>query len=463
MIDRAMAERVLGAALDNGADYAELFMEDSETNNLELTDGRVEKATSARTHGAGVRVLLGARSAYAYTSDTDEAELMKTARAAAAALPGNGRTSFAPFVPHAYETPMEKPFQNVENDARVQLIRSAAAAAKSVSNEISQVVTGYLDKVQRVLIANSEGRFVTDVRPRTRAYVRAVAMAGAEAQTGFEGPGCSMGFEAYKRAIDFDASAREAAKTAVTMLHARECPAGFMPVVIDGGFGGVIFHEACGHSLESTSVGRGNSEFCGRLGEKIAADCVTAIDDGTIPNAWGSINVDDEGNAPQRNVLIENGVLTGYLIDKLGGRQLDMPATGSARRQSYCFAPTSRMTNTYIAEGADDDEEMISSLDSGLYARKMGGGSVNPATGEFNFAVSEGYLIENGRIACPVRGATLVGKGADILLKIDRVGRNRRLGQGMCGSISGLIPVNVGQPRIRVSGITVGGKGGVRE
>ena len=239
-----------------------------------------------------------------------------------------------------------------------------------------------------------------------------------------------------------------AARTAVKMLHAPLCPSGMMPVVIDNGFGGVIFHEACGHSLEATSVAPGNSEFSGKLGQKIASDKVTAIDDGTLPNEWGSENIDDEGVPPTRLVLIENGVLKNYMIDRLNSRRMGMPVTGSGRRQGYMFAPTSRMRNTYIAAGEDSDSEMIATMGDGLYCRKMGGGSVDPSTGKFNFSV---------RIVHPVRGASLIGRGSEILMKIDRVGRNMQMAQGMCGSLSGSVPTNVGQPMIRVSSLTVGG------
>ena len=220
----------------------------------------------------------------------------------------------------------------------------------------------------------------------------------------------------------------------------------------------MIFHEACGHSLEATAVASNMSEFCGKLGQQIAAPCVTAIDDGTLPNEWGSENVDDEGTPTTKLVLIENGVLKNYMIDRLNSRRMHMPITGSARRESYAYAPTSRMRNTFIAPGCDDEAEMIATMGDGLYAASMGGGSVNPATGEFNFAVNEGYLIKDGKIAHPVRGASLVGKGGDILLQIDRVGKNMVMAQGMCGSQSGSVCVNVGQPMIRVTDITVGGR-----
>ena len=229
-------------------------------------------------------------------------------------------------------------------------------------------------------------------------------------------------------------------------------------MAIENGFGGVIFHEACGHSLEATSVAVGASQFAGKLGQKIAGDKVTAIDDGTIPNGWGSINIDDEGTPAQRNVLIENGVLKSYMIDKLNGRRMGMASTGNARRQGYLYEPTSRMTNTYIDNGPDRNEDIIASIEYGLYAKEMGGGSVNPATGAFNFAVREGYIIRNGKICEPVRGASLIGTGSEILQNIDMVGQNLDRGQGMCGSSSGSIPTDVGQPLIRVSRITVGGR-----
>ncbi|MEG1524294.1 MAG: TldD/PmbA family protein [Clostridia bacterium] len=462
MMDPNLAMEVLSRAQSGGADYAELFMEDTESTHIELLNDSVEKANYVRISGAGIRVLLGTRSAYAYTADLSPTALRDTAAAAAAALKGTKAEQGIVFSMQRYVTAQQIPFAFVSNDRRVALLKSAAKAARSTSAEVSQALAGYLDQVQRVMIASSDGILVYDERPRTRGYVRAVAMANAQAQTGFDGPGCCRGFEAYSGTIDLDAAGCTAANMAVTMLHAPECPAGVLPVVIDGGFGGVIFHEACGHALEATSVSKGNSVFCGKLGQKIASNCVNAVDDGTLPNEWGSINIDDEGTPAQRNPLIENGVLKGYLIDKLGARRMGMQITGSSRRQSYAYAPTSRMTNTFICAGNDSEDEMIQTVGEGLYAKKMGGGSVNPATGEFNFAVNEGYWIKNGQIVTPVRGATLVGKGADVLQKIDRVGPRMWMAQGMCGSISGSVPTNVGQPRIRVSGMTIGGKGGAK-
>jgi TldD protein len=309
-----------------------------------------------------------------------------------------------------------------------------------------------------VWIANSDGLFTSDRRVYTRINCSAVASDGTENQTGSCNPGAMMGFELFDNRVDPEKVGKEAADIAVTMLHAPVCPAGVMPVVIDNGFGGVIFHEACGHSLEATAVAFGLSEFCGKHGQQIAAPCVTAIDDGTLVGEWGSENIDDEGRPTTKLVLIENGILKNYMIDTLNAKRMNMAPTGSGRRESYAFAPTSRMRNTYIAAGTDDEAEMISTMGDGLYAKTMGGGSVNPATGEFNFGVNEGYLVKAGKIVSPVRGASLIGKGAEILMQIDRVGRDMQMAQGMCGSISGSVPTNVGQPMIRVKSITVGGR-----
>ena len=313
-----------------------------------------------------------------------------------------------------------------------------------------------LNVKQHVQISNSNGKLVQDTRIRTRMPVTAYAQDEKSMQSGFEGPGASMGLEFYDTTQPEDI-AKEAARIALVMLEAKDCPSGKMPVVIDNGFGGVIFHEACGHALEASAVSKDQSVFTNKLNTKIASDCVTAIDDGTIPNAWGSQNVDDEGNPQQKRVLIKDGELTSYMIDTLNGRRMNMASTGSSRRQSYKYEPTSRMSNTYIAAGKDKFEDLFKGIKKGLYAKKMGGGSVNPQTGEFNFAVNEGYMIIDGKITYPVKGASLIGNGAEILMNIDKVSDNLKRAQGMCGASSGNIPTDIGQPAIRVSSITVGG------
>ena len=458
MLKQQTASAVLDKALQTGGDFAEIFMEDRRNNDLVMRSGRIETVNSNRLHGAGVRVYSGLSSVYVYTNDTSEEGLLKCAARAAAAISGSEKLKPAAFdaSPHPNAHIIKEMPSAVEGRRKAEKLRAANAILKQYP-EVVQGIIGYTDSEQRVWIANSDGLFANDLRVYTRFRVSAVASNGSENQTGSSSPGAMQGFELFDRTVDPEMCAHRAARMAVTMLHAPLCPSGMMPVVIDNGFGGVIFHEACGHSLEATSVAPGNSEFSGRLGEKIASDKVTAIDDGTIPNEWGSENIDDEGVPPTRLVLIENGVLKNYMVDRLNSRKMGMPVTGSGRRQGYMYAPTSRMRNTYIAAGCDSESEMIATMGDGLYCRSMGGGSVDPSTGKFNFSVQEGYLVKDGRIVHPVRGASLIGRGSEILMKIDRVGRDMQMAQGMCGSLSGSVPTNVGQPMIRVSSLTVGG------
>ena len=459
---KEFAREVLDAALATGGDFAEIFREDNRAGSLQLIGGRVELLNSNRTHGAGIRVYDGLNAVYAYTNDTDREGLLRCAAQAASAIraqrKGNVRARgfITPDMPPPHVI-RQWPSQT-ETRRKLDILRAADAAARAVSTEIEQVSCTLMDSEQDVAICNSEGLYVEDTRVRTRLACAAIASDGTQKQQGHEAPGALMGYELFIAKVDPARVGREAAETARLMLHAPECPAGVMPVVIDNGFGGVIFHEACGHSLEATSVAFGMSVFCEKLGLQIASNCVTAVDDGTLPNEWGSLRVDDEGMPTNRLVLIENGILKNYMIDRLNARRMGMEPTGSGRRQSYAFAPTSRMRNTYIAAGMDDEREMIATMGDGLYAKKLGGGSVDPATGNFNFAVSEGYLVKDGKIMSPVRGASLIGKGADILMQIDRVGREMKMAQGMCGSSSGSVPVNVGQPMIRVRRMTVGGR-----
>lgn len=459
MLNKNLIEDVLNAALSTGGIFAEVFVEDRLNTSIGMVGGKVENTISGRDYGIGIRIFDGIKSVYAYTNDSTKENLIKVAKETAAAIKSSKKDiqinlmrNHINNIHNIISSP-----SNVQNLDKVNLMRRAYHAAKNYDDVISQVNVRYLDYEQNVLIANSEGLFTEDKRVRTRTFIEAVASANGEMQSGYFGPGAHMGFEFYEK-INIEEYAKEAARMAKTMVFAKPCPSGKMPVVIDNGFGGVIFHEACGHSLEATSVAKGTSVFTGKLGEKIASEVVTAIDDGTIPNAWGSQNIDDEGTPMKRNVLIEDGVLKGYLVDKLNGKKMGMPSTGSGRRQSYKYAPTSRMTNTYIATGKHSFEEIIANTEYGLYAKYMGGGSVNTATGDFNFAVAEGYLIKNGKIDKPVRGATLIGSGSETLKKIDMVGNNLAHGQGMCGSLSGSVPTNVGQPAIRVQSMTVGGR-----
>ena len=459
MISQEICLRVLQKAVSTGADYAEIFAENTINHSINMIASKVESIKDAVIAGAAVRVYKGLRSVMASTVDTSEAGLLRCAESAAEAL----GQSDAPMEIVLKERlfgdihPITIVPSSVSNREKVEILKSGYFAAKDYDNAVTQVSGTLLDVDHNILIASTEGLYTQDRQIRTRMSISAVADKGDGTQTGTCNPGARMGLELFD-SIDPKDIGLKAAKQAVTMAGAGYCPAGVMSVAIENGFGGVIFHEACGHSLEASSVAYGTSQFAGKLGQQIANTKVTAIDDGTIPNAWGSINIDDEGTPARKNVLIENGILKSYMIDKFNGRRMGMASTGNSRRQSYRFTPTSRMTNTYIAPGEDKNEDIIASIEYGLYAASMGGGSVNPVTGEFNFAVNEGYMIRNGKICEPVRGASLVGKGSEILHNIDMVGTQMEMGQGMCGSSSGSVPTNVGQPLVRVSTITVGGR-----
>lgn len=461
MLSKALLEDVINEALSTGGDFAEVFVEDRYNTSLYLIGGKIEDGMTGRDYGVGIRIFNGFNSIYVYTNDTRRENLLKVAKQGAMAIDKAKKDMILDLTRKDVVNlhPIKVMPHTVENTKKVDLMKRAYNAAKNYDDQISQVSVSYGDYEQNVLIANSEGLLVEDKRVRTRTAISSVASKDGEMQTGFFGPGAHMGFEYYDT-FNIEDYAKEASRIAKTMINAEHCRSGKMPVVIDNGFGGVIFHEACGHGLEATSLAKDLSIFNGKLGEQVASDLVTAVDDGTLKNEWGSANIDDEGTNTQKNVLIENGILKGYMVDKLNGLKMGMKSTGSSRRQSYKFAPTSRMTNTYIANGQSKKEEIIANTEEGLYAKYMGGGSVNPTTGEFNFAVTEGYMIKNGKIDKPVRGATLIGNGADVLKKIDMVGDNLWHGQGMCGSVSGSVPANVGQPTLRVSSITVGGRKG---
>ena len=459
MISREICQRVLQKAVSTGADYAEIYAENTVNHAITMIASKVDSVKDTVIAGAAVRVYKGLRSVMASTVDTSEEGLLKCAESAADAL-GQGTAAIDIVLKERLFGdihPVKIVPATVSNKEMVDILKTGYFAAKEYDEAVKQVTGTLLDVDHKILVANTEGLYTQDRQIRTRMSIATVADKGEGAQTGFFAPGRRMGLEMFDF-IDPKAVGIKSAKQAVTMAGAGYCPAGVMPVAIENGFGGVIFHEACGHSLEASSVAYGQSQFAGKLGQKIANEKVTAIDDGTIPGAWGSINIDDEGTPAQKNVLIENGVLKSYMIDKFNGRRMGMASTGNSRRQSYNHVPTSRMTNTYIAPGDDKNEDIISSIEYGLYAASMGGGSVNPVTGEFNFAVNEGYIIRNGKICEPVRGASLVGKGSEIIQNIDMVGSDMDMGQGMCGSSSGSVPTNVGQPLIRVSTITVGGR-----
>ena len=459
MIEKHLLEELLGIAVSTGADFAEIFAEQERSGQLRLVSGRIESVRDNLLSGVGIRAFVGTKTFYASTSDTTREGLLRCAAAVAGAVGDqNGHTVAVHLSPDAITSERVKYAPgDVETRRKADILREAADAAAGLSPKIAQVQGVYMDVDRRFLVANTEGLCREDRKVRTRLAITAVASEGGENQSGFYGPGGGMGIEFFEK-VSPRAAGERAARQALTNLSAVYCPAGTMTVAIENGFGGVIFHEACGHSLEATSVGIGASQMAGKLGQQIANPKVTAIDDGSIPNAWGSFAIDDEGNPASRTVLIENGILKNYMIDRLGSRRMGMPMTGNSRRENYTFEPTSRMTNTFIDNGPDRNEDIIASMEYGLYAKEMGGGSVNPLTGEFNFAVKEGYLVRNGKICEPVRGAALIGTGAQILQDIDMVGQNLATGQGVCGSSSGSVPTDVGQPLIRVRKITVGGR-----
>ena len=459
MISREICQRVLQKAVSTGADYAEIFAENTVNHSINMIANKVDSIKDAVIAGAAVRIYKGLRSVMASTVDTSEEGLLRCAEAAAEAL-GQGTAQIDIVLKERLFGdihPIRIVPASVSNREKIAILKEGYFAAREYDDSIVQVNGTLLDVDHNILIASTEGLYAQDRQIRTRMMIHAIAEVQGETQTGSCSPGRRMGLEMFENVVPREVGIH-AARQAVTMAGAGYCPAGVMPVAIENGFGGVIFHEACGHSLEASSVAYGQSQFAGKLGQKIANEKVTAIDDGTIPNAWGSINIDDEGTPARRNVLIEKGILKSYMIDKFNGRRMGMESTGNARRQSYAYTTTSRMTNTYIAPGDDKNEDIIASIEYGLYAKEMGGGSVNPVTGEFNFAVNEGYIIRNGKICEPVRGASLVGKGSDVIQNIDMVGTDMAMGQGMCGSSSGSVPTNVGQPLVRVSSITVGGR-----
>lgn len=461
MLSKKLVEQVLARAMSTGADYAEIYTENTTSKAITMLGSKVDRIADERISGASVRVFKGLRSVCGSTADLSEAGLLACAGKVADAL-GQGSAPLQINLNLKERLfgdthPIRIVPGSVANAEKVDLLRRGCDAAKEYHSSISQVTGTFLDVDHKIQIATTEGLMAEDRQIRTRMSLEAIASDGNENQSGSATPGVRKGMEMFEEFVPEELG-RQAAAQAVTMLSAGYCPAGVMPVAIGNGFGGVIFHEACGHSLEASGVAVGQSQFAGKLGQQIASSKVTAIDDGTIPNAWGSINIDDEGTPAQRNVLIENGVLKSYMVDKFNGRRMGMPSTGSSRRQSYLYEPTSRMTNTYIDEGTDSNEDIIASIEYGLYAKTMGGGQVNPLTGQFNFGVREGYIVRNGKICEPVRGAMLVGKGSEVLMNIDMVGTGLAMAAGMCGASSGSIPTFVGQPMIRVSAITVGGR-----
>ena len=454
--------RILNTALATGGDYAEIYIENATGYVVVIESGKVEASSVDQSYGAGLRILRGTESVYGYTNEVNEKGLLALASSLSNSFDGKQQIEVKDLkLKHIRDKHLRlEPLSKVSIDEKIAYIRKGDDVMRNYDPKIIRTKSAFTNSVKNVTIVNSKGYIYKDYKERGRLSLVAIASDGNKFETGFEGPGTMSGFEFFKNQIDIVSLAKSAAKSALTMLNAADCPSGKMTVVIGPGNGGVIFHEACGHSLEATSVSKKLSVFSEKLGTQIASPIVNAVDDGTIPNAWGSNNIDDEGNPTERVVLIENGILKNYLIDEIGARRMGMRPNGCSRRESYKFEPTSRMSNTYICNGKSTPEEIIANTKLGLYAKVLSGGSVNPSTGEFNFGVSEAYIIRDGKIAEPVRGASLIGSGRDVLKNIDMVGNDCDRSNGVCGSVSGMIPVDIGQPTIRVQNILVGGNGG---
>lgn len=459
-INETLAKEILEVALSTGGDFAEVYMEKTTNEVLRLHSGKLSTANVSKVKGAAIRIIKGELEVNSSITDCTYENLLKAAKTLAGSFNDKKHVEVQPFVEKKVELVVNpKNVRGNDISREVNLLKTASDTIYAYSKEIVQVICNLTKTEKRIFVFASDSTWQTDYRCNTRLSCQAVASDGKEMETGFDSFGRNQGMEMFDE-FDVVPFAKQVAHDAVEMLHAEPMQGGEMPVVINNGFGGVILHEACVHGLEATSVAKGMSVFCNKLGQKVASDIVNAVDDGTNLNAWGSINVDDEGTPSKCNVLIENGILKSYLVDKRNSKKMNHPITGSSRRESYKYQTTSRMTNTYFLNGKSTFDEIIKSTEKGLFAEKMGGGSVNPATGEFNFAVQVGYMIENGKITKPVKGATLVGSGKDVLLHIDMIGDNLSCGYGMCGSMSGSVPTIVGQPTIRVSKMTVGGKGG---
>jgi TldD protein len=460
MIPVELATKILNQALRNGADLAELYLEDRQSLNLALDDGKLETAVRGQDRGGGVRVFYGNTAAYAFTDDLSEEALLSAAHSAAAAAKGERQTRIAIDLTQRTSHlvfPMRKPFDGLTETDKAQLLHRMDQAARGYDPRVRQVQASYGQLRRRMWLFNSDGVWAEDERNIIEMRVAVTAQQNGIIQRIGAGIGGQTGLELFEEHNPVDATL-DIATSAVKMLDARPAPAGEMTVIITNGWGGVLFHEACGHALEADFVSKGTSAYTGLQGHQIANPIVTAIDDGTIPGRRGSLRFDDEGTPSSRTVLIENGILKEYMWDLTEARRMGRESTGNGRRQSFRHMPMPRMTNTYIDVGPYDPEEIIRSVQKGLFVKRLGGGQADPAKGDFVFSVTEGYLIEDGVLTAPVRGATLIGNGPEVLKRIDMVGTDLALDQGMgtCGKFQNA-RVSVGQPTVRIPQLTVGG------
>jgi len=466
VIDSPVLERVLGEALRHGGDFAEVFAEDRSTSSAMLDDGRVEELSSGRERGAGIRVVSGDTTGFAHTADLSESGLLKAAEAASAvARSGGGGTATVAVGPLRAGGPSGSGSRDGDGSGlpglaskgdSLDLLRRADEAARGSNAAITQVQAASGGSRRRVLIANSEGLYARDEQARTRFVVSCVASGDTGLQTGSESVARTVGFELFDE-VSVEELAHLAANRALSKLSARPAPSGELPVVLAGGSGGILFHEACGHGLEADHIVKDASVYTGMVGQQVASPLVTLVDDGTVSTEWGTFAVDDEGRPAQRNVLIENGVLTDYLWDYLRARKEGRLSSGNGRRQTYQHLPMVRMTNTFLLPGTEDADEIVAQTPKGVYVAKLGGGQVNTTTGDFVFGTTEAYLIEGGKITEPLRDANLIGNGPEILKRIDAVATDFAMTPGTCGKDGQSVPVGCGQATMRLTGVTIGG------
>ncbi len=459
MVPKEKIPKILKQALRHGGEFAELYLERGEHSSIVLEDNKIEKVITGITRGAGLRVLHDHRTIYAYTNDLSFSSLMQLAGTVSQALEEEGpdRTLALTSRESAVDHLIRIDPAGVETRMKVERVKSADAAARRVDPRICQSTTVYGDSRKHVLIANSAGELAEDDRVSLIGRVQVVAREGEVIQTGLESVGGAVGFELFD-IESLDAVAERAAKRALLMLNAAPAPGGRMAVVLSSQAGGTMIHEAVGHGLEADLAQQRLSVYSGRIGEAIASPAVTVVDDSTLPNKRGSFRFDDEGIPASRTVLVDRGILKGYMYDRLTAMKEGAVPTGNGRRESFRHRPIPRMTNTMILPGAEDPEEILRSTPSGLFVVRMGGGQVNTINGDFVFEVSEGYRIENGKVGEPVRGATLTGNGPEVLKKIDRVGNDLGYAIGTCGKDGQGAPVSDAQPTLRIPEITVGGE-----
>ena len=463
-ISERLMERCLGEALSAGGEFADLYFESVTSTSLGVDESMVKTASQGISVGCGIRVLSGERTGYAYTDDLSAEKLLKAARTAALIASGPARELMSGFRASPEGTslyPVAGADTDTEITAKLKLIERADKAARAYDPRITQVRAGINDELRRILIAASDGTFASDTQPLARLNVFVIAKDGANTSRGTSGGGGRVMLDFFEGDKSPEHFASEAARTAILQLDAIDAPAGEMEVVLGPGWPGVLLHEAVGHGLEADFNRKKTSAFAGLIGQQVASSKVTVVDNGTMANRRGSLNIDDEGNPTQETVLIENGILKGFLSDKLNSRLMGVPNTGSGRRESYHHIPMPRMTNTYMLNGEDMPEDIIKSVKRGLYAVNFGGGQVDITNGKFVFSASEAYLIEDGRVTRPVKGATLIGNGPEALKYVSMVGNDLALDEGIgtCGKAGQSVPVGVGMPTVKLDRMTVGGTG----